>query len=678
MTEPNRLTGDLGRELAYPLVDRSMPITLTVDGTRLSALAGDTVLSALLANGIDTLGTHRGHRLALDDTTAPEIALAGNAARADLAMPAALCPAVDGLDYVTIGKQRSPGPLRAISRLMGGGRRSLDHDIAEGLELPGRWIDEPAARTIEVDLAVIGGGISGMSAALAAAQRGLRVALLERDMALGGLSRLFGRTEGQPPPEEAIPRAIAEVSRSRHVQVFTGTEAFDIRDGTIQAIRVPIKDGVPRPERVAVRAKHIVLATGLSDTVPVFPGNRLPGVLSPGFAWRMAAHYSIWIGQSAHLHTATNAAYRLALLGLEQGKTIVRASDPRINPQTRFIEFCKAYGFRHSWGVQIAEITRSGRAHPTLTARLLDAQFGAVNLDEIVSQCLLVSGGWQPNLDLWVRAGGSARFAESTGKLVITGRPELGAAGSLAGYSSLSGCRDSGEAVIETLLDGTTRAVEDPQIDPVYETPDDKAYISPAKRSGLAPAYLGKGPGLTALHEGTRRSVFGDKRQSAHDESVLLSSVLAPSEIAGAIVAGLLSPSDTEVIVDERCVLPRRFEAPGAGLALPTEPSGEAPYPPFLKDRYGPDQAVFALVADASRRIEPGSLVFANTDDRDPTRSVGVVMGPAGAYGAAILTGWSEGQTVYVRDGHACITAGIGARIEPGSVGRSDKATPAA
>lgn len=652
MSKPARLGGQLPPEFSRPVIDRSRPLRFRINGYAIAGFEGDTVLSALLASGVGSAGVFAGHPIALDEHTAPAIAPAGQEDRSDLAMPMALCPAIDGASLVTLG----PGPDRPASvlrRLLMRRRDSLGLVYRSGSADPGSWIDVPATRTITTDVAVVGGGVAGLSAALAAAQRGLRVCLVEKEATLGGLSVFFGKADGEPAPEDMIGELTTKIGSSGLVTLLLGTLAFDLSNHRIEAVRVIRNGADPQPERISITAETVVLATGAAGRIPIFAGNRLPGVVEASFAWRMAARYNVWPGDNALIHTATNVGYRMALLGAASGKEILRTSDPRIDPQTRFIEFCKAYGYRLGWGVAVAGAMPSGRGLAVVTA---DAETGAITDDPAVCDRLIVSGGWQPDLDLWVKAGGEVAWAGGTQRLSPSGTLDrIVLAGSAAGYVSLAGCVDHGRIALEVALGGLDRPADDPRIDPIFETPDGALTVAGPVRSNQPPAFVA--PGATRVLDAPRTRGWGGLAALASGKPLQPWGALTPLELAGAIAAGQFDPVFAAALSAERCVLPRAL-VPSDAPHPPHRHAAEG-VPPYLEHRFASAQVQKTLVSDEQRRFDPGCLVFANTDHYSPLDAVGVILsGEPGALRALVAEGRiSDDGTVYIRDGQKTIPA---------------------
>src|SRR5690606_29985989 len=113
---------DAGHLLQGSAIDRTQPLQFRFNGHSISGFVGDTVLSALLAAGIDTIGRRDHAPLALSARHAPTISFAALAGDQQRALPMERTPATDGADYVTTARQLTRNP---ITRLLRRGGRSL-------------------------------------------------------------------------------------------------------------------------------------------------------------------------------------------------------------------------------------------------------------------------------------------------------------------------------------------------------------------------------------------------------------------------------------------------------------------------------------------------------------------------------------------------------------------------
>jgi len=219
-------------------IDRTQTLRFRLDGRLISGFAGDTVLSALLASGIDTLGEHLDTALGLSAASAPAILPSSQAADPRHALPMDRTPALDGADYVTLrGRRRNP-----FIRLFQPGRSlGLVLDTPGALDRPWRtWAGEASAHQ---DMVIVGGGVAGLSAALAAARAGLSVTLLESDQRLGGNSALFGTQEGEDAPEDCMARLSGEVWPSGKLRLSGGVLRWRRGASRLNERPVPSREG---------------------------------------------------------------------------------------------------------------------------------------------------------------------------------------------------------------------------------------------------------------------------------------------------------------------------------------------------------------------------------------------------------------------------------------------------
>ena len=640
----NRLPPGTAKGFAGSAIDRKRPLHFTLDGRLIYGFAGDTVLSAALASGIDTLGERRDSPIGLTPRATPAISHASLANDPQRALPMARTLAQDGADYITLGSKR-PGLL---ARLFQPGRTlGLLLDDPHALDRP--WRSVAGAPGPSADLLVIGGGVAGMAAALAGARSGLSVILAEANPCLGGHSGLFGTQEGEDAPEESMARLAGEVAANAAITTLTATQVFALRQGLARAHQVDTSQGAAQGRVIDIAATHIVLATGSLERLPIFAGNRLPGVIGTLDAYELASRYGVWQGQDAVVATSSNPAYRLAMLASDVGIGIGRVLDSRPNPASRFIAFSRAYGMVQSPGTipLSAAMARAGG--------LLQVHSDRSDAPVMGTDRLLVSGGWQPDLTLWHVAGGASQWHHGRGRLEAMGQREgIVLAGSAAGYFTRLGCIQSGADAIDQLLGRNRRPVEDPQIDRIYETPDAPAGIAPESAEG-APAYLDGGLAMLQRPAPAPRRMVWFFRPRRETGLLVLSEApqpLAVCDIAAGVDLGLIPPTAAGIVAQERVALvPLSRNGPDAApAAAPTGPVD--PVPPYLQGRFGRDAQLVTVVCDEPRQFDPGALIYAGSDGHHPPQAVGVVLRQTKAGSVALVAARTKaaGQPVVVRD----------------------------
>jgi sarcosine oxidase subunit alpha len=313
-------------------------------------------------------------------------------------------------------------------------------------------------------------------------------------------------------------------------------------------------------------------------------------------------------------------------------------------------------------------------------------------LESIVVDQLVAAGGWQADLTLWHMAGGMSRWDEGENRFVAEGTvPGVALAGSAAGFETATACRASGRAAVATLLGQPVPAIEDPRIEPQFETPDAATPIAPALEPDLGrprkvnsrvrrlsrfrtakavapsassalaetePAYLDGGTSLI-----TRPTApMGERRRPRRHQPRLADDLRALSlcDVAAAVQLGIIPADQAAAIAQERCVTPG--DLIDAGRQAPPLPrrSEEPLVPPYLVGRFGPAAVVRAVTAADGRRFDAGCLIYRDADETDPRAAIGVILATDPTGVRALAQGGDLPETVSVRDVSGPVTARLG------------------
>lgn len=642
-------------------IDRGRPLRFRLDGRPFEGFAGDTVLSAVLAAGVDCAGLRDGMPVALSSRHAPAVVLAAHAAQAHRAMPMERLPASDGARYVTLGRRLGRS---LVTRLLRRDRNSLGLDLDRPDALTRPWLGVAGALGPEVDLVVIGGGISGMSAALAGARRALRVLLVEASPRLGGQAELFGSQDGQESPEQSITRLSQAIAQSEGITVLTSAEAFALRPGVVRLHHLVPAEGEFVGRVIDVAAPHVVLATGAFERLPVFSGNRLPGVAGTHEAFSLAQHYGVWPGRSAVFATSSNAAYRLAMLASDAGIEVRRIVDSRTQPQSRFIEFSRAYGITQAAGTIVASVApatkpRGLAIQPQLAMAEISRAEPAMDADRLIA-----CGGWQPDLTLWHMAGGQSRWNGEQARLEASVGPAvLVLAGTAAGWVTGRACMASGEDAVNLLLGRQRQPVVDAVIDPDFETPDAPAPIGELPVEGGQPAYLGGGHGYLSRPRPVPSRWPAWLPFAPRAAGWSLADTPQPldiAEVAAGVQLGAIPPSSAGIVAQERVAM--------IGMApsdTPRDDDADLPMlPPWLEGRHA-GAVLFVVVPDKPRPLGVGALIQASADESDPLKAVGVVVRQLEGCAIALVCG-VEGQRALVREPDSLVAIALVAQWREG------------
>jgi sarcosine oxidase subunit alpha len=354
----------------------------------------------------------------------------------------------------------------------------------------------------------------------------------------------------------------------------------------------------------------VVIATGSAQRLPVFVGNRLPGIMSSVAAYHLAKRYGVALGPTAVVSTQSNYAYRLALRLHDAGVGIRRIVDVRINPQSRFVDFAKASGLNLGSGqLPMAAIaTRQGLAVAFANAGT------AHTATTLEASSLLVSGGFQPELSLWMLAGGGVRW--SADRLEAEGRLDrVVLAGAALGYRSLQACGQSGKVAVAQLFSEPVNLIDDVEIGASFETTDAPTPMAPP---ALGVAFLDSGESLV------QRPASG---------ALTPGQALTIGDVTASVALGMISPADAAAVAEERGA-PGDPLTPSSWTPIP-QPAAEIPA--YLHGRFGSDPRRVHLIVDGKRQFEIGALVYSNAGPRNPSNAVGVIIAGAEPGGIALL-----------------------------------------
>ena len=341
----------------HEVIDRTRVVPFTWNGTALEGYAGDTIASALTANGVRVLSRsfkyHRSRGLLTATYHDPNAMVqvgsdpnvraghrlleAGMAVTAQNAWPslAVDAKAVNGLVgrflapgfyYKTFMSPRWAWPWyqRVLSRFAPGG--TVDPDTPTGR------FDH---RYAHCDVLVVGGGPAGMAAALAAADEGASVMLVEEEHHLGGHLR-WGSSEDRTLVDECS----AALHSHPGVEVLTDALASGRYDHNWVAVAQRSLDAADE-RLIMTRAKTLVVAAGTLERPYVFEGNDLPGVMLSSAAQRLIRLYAATPGKRAVVLTANpsgdaavtaleDAGVEIAaVLDARRDETVVRATGGR-------------------------------------------------------------------------------------------------------------------------------------------------------------------------------------------------------------------------------------------------------------------------------------------------------------------------------------------------------------
>ncbi len=369
-------------------VNRDKPIKFAFDDQTYQGFEGDTVASALLANGVHLMGRsfkyHRPRGVVTASSEEPN-ALIGTTrgkGRFEPNTRATIQEIYPGLKTESQNKWPSlKFDLGAINdrlyMLFSAGfyyktfmwPRSFWDSVYEplirkaaGLGKAPSEVDPDiyASRYMHCDVLIVGSGPSGIAAALTAGRAGSKVVLVDENSEMGGtlLSEPSVSIDGQP-AWDWLESALAELDGLPNVIRMTRTTAMGYYHqnmiGLVQKLTDhmgDVPDGAPRERMWRVRAKEVVLAQGAIERPMVFHGNDTPGIMMAGAAQTFLNRFGVLVGKKPVVLTSHDSAWHSAFDMADAGAKVVAIVDTRPEvpaelvhqAMTRGIETAGAHG----------------------------------------------------------------------------------------------------------------------------------------------------------------------------------------------------------------------------------------------------------------------------------------------------------------------------------------------
>ena len=520
-------------------IDRQTPLAFTFNGQPMSGYAGDTVASALLANGVRIVSrSFKYHRprgiigIGAEETNA--IFSVGDGAHRTPNVRSTLTPLTDGMIIRSQSGWPSlnfdiGGMLSTLSRFLPAGfyyktfmsparlwpfyekiiRRAASSAKSPDHEDPAQYLH----RHLHCDVLVVGSGPAGLSAATNAAKAGARVVIAEMDGVFGGhlqdddISVIDGVTATQ-----WIADTVAALGDMKTVTLLANTTIQGYHDYNYLIGVQRFGNESPRQCLLKIRAKQVVLATGTIERPLVFAGNDSPGIMSAAAVRAYINRYGVLPSRRILFLTNNDSAYAAAITAAKAGAE-VEIADLRDNDGSYWQQQAVIEKIPVRRNTAIISARQNGES--------LTVQLGNFSSNETASpyashaySMVAVSGGWTPTVHLFSQARGTLAWNDRIGAFCpANAHPQNPCltAGSVNGNFDLSQCLQEGA---QTGVDAAC-ACGHSRITPTY------AETAPPALEQLAifPAYL---PALHSVGRGPSKH-FVDLMNDVTAADILLS-----------------------------------------------------------------------------------------------------------------------------------------------------------
>lgn len=472
---PTAVAGQTHRLTRGGLIDRSQPLSFMFDGKRMTGFAGDTLASALVANGVKLVGRsfkyHRPRGILTAGSEEPNALVElRSGARCEPNTRATMVELYDGLeatsqnrwpslrfDVMSVNSLFSPifvagfyyktfmWPAKFWEKLYEPAiRRAAGLGRASGLPDP----DEYEKAWAHCDVLVVGSGPAGLAAALAAGRAGARVILCDEDSQPGG--RLLsdrGEIDGLA-VQDWIARSLAELAAMPNVRLMTRTSVFGVYDGGMYGALERASDHLAAVPAHQVRqrlwrivAKRCVLAAGAIERPIVFPGNDRPGVMMASAVRSYLTRFAATPARRLVLFTNNDDGWKTVEAALRDRIEVAAVVDARAETADEHRALATKAGIRLLNGRVRA--ARGGAAG----LRAISVSLAKGGEERLDADTLAISGGWNPAVGLSCFHRGKPVWRDGIAAFVPGSCPPgMTVAGAASGEFTLGDCLGTGHA----------------------------------------------------------------------------------------------------------------------------------------------------------------------------------------------------------------------------------------
>lgn len=513
MTQKNRIPSG-------GLINRAKPVTFTYNGKSYPGFEGDTIASALLANGVDIVGRSfkysRPRGLIAAGAEEPNGILQVGASEAtqvpnvratqQMLFDGLVCESTNGWPNANFdlmgaigkvgGKMMPPGFYyktfmfpqsmwstyeKVIRKAAGFGRSPLETDP-----------DTYDHINQHCDVMIAGAGPAGLAAALFSANSGLRVIIADEQSELGGSLLSSKEQINGKPALDWVRDLAANLSAHPNVTVLTHATVNGYHDHNFLTIHQRLTDhisdkapnGQVRQRMHKVRAHQVILATGAHERPLVYGNNDLPGSMIASAVSTYINRFGVVPGESLVLMTTNDYAYQAAIDWHESGREVVAIVDTRANPEGDRISRAKSLGIKVITGSAVID-TQGKKRVTGVSVAPINAMGDSVTGKPTQLSCDTVasSGGWSPVIHLSCHTGSRPQWRDDL-IAFVPGKPDrsqLTAGGINATYALNDVINEGFNAAQEAILACQKTPADRPavSIDSVVEAASMALFLVP-------------------------------------------------------------------------------------------------------------------------------------------------------------------------------------------------------
>ena len=350
------------------------------------------------------------------------------------------------------------------------------------------------------DLLVTGSGPSGLASAYAAAKNGARVILAEDKPRFGGSLLTSDVNVGNQSGKEWADKIISELKEMPNVTLKNRAQVFGYYDHNMLVMSERISDHLPKSKKYSpkqrlwyIRAKEVLISSGSIERPIVFGNNDTPGVVLASAAREYLKVYGVLVGKKPLIFTNNDSAYETAIEFKKNGIWPI-VLDTRMNPDSEIINEAKSMGIDIRFSHVVIAAKGYKKVKSAEIAKISEDKKDLGKIENISCDCICVSGFWTPTIHLASQSGNKTKFNEKIDAFVPD-KPKqnektLGAAnGIFTLEETLKTSFESGEEVSKKITKKENK-ISVPQVSEKKHAQHDKFWCVPLPKGKTYKRFL--------------------------------------------------------------------------------------------------------------------------------------------------------------------------------------------
>jgi len=274
------------------------------------------------------------------------------------------------------------------------------------------------------DILVVGSGPSGLASALSAAKNGARVILAEDKPRFGGSLLMDEVTIGNKKGNEWVDETITLLKSMPNVTIKNRSQVFGYYDHNMMVMLERTKDHIEQPNKFIprqrlwyIRAKEVIISTGSIERPLVFGNNDRPGVMLASSAKEYIKVYGVTVGKKPIIFTNNDSGYDAAIDFKKNGIDPL-VVDVRSSSQSSVVQEAKNLNINIKFSHGVVNALGYKKVKAAVIGKLNKDKSSYERLEKIVCDCICVSGNWTPTVHLSSQSGNNLKFDEKVNAFI--------------------------------------------------------------------------------------------------------------------------------------------------------------------------------------------------------------------------------------------------------------------